>query len=168
MARKRKHLPRLLVYHGRVKKPKVSAFQKAQWQDPEYRARVTAAMREGAKRRKDGRREGLPHGMRRTEANILNNEAAESAKATMKALKEKGVIKDLDKQAEEALEVGVKIMRAPGDKKIKLAAARLVLEYTKSKPAAKSDITVNKAEEWLAAVTAENSDGNEGETSKDA
>lgn len=37
----------------------------------------------------------------------------------------------------------------------RLAALRTVLEYTKQKPASKQDLTVNKAEDWLAMVAAD-------------
>lgn len=119
-----------------------------------------------ARRGKPGR-EGVPDGMRKAEAVPLNEAAKQSAKETMSKLKKAGAIGDLDARAEEALLESIKVMRAPGDKKVKLAAARLVLDFTKSKPAAKSEVTVNKAEDWLKAV-AENDGSDEGETSTDA
>lgn len=110
---------------------------------------------------------GIPDGMRKAEADKLNAAAAESAKETMSKLEKAGVLEDADAQAKEALETTIHIMRKPGDKKVQLAAARQVLEWTKAKPAAKSDITVNKAEAWLAAISEDNDD-KQGEAPKDA
>ena len=85
----------------------------------------------------------------------------------MSELEKAGVLDDADTQAREALETTLLIMRAPGDKKVQLSAARQVLEWTKAKPASKSDITVNKAEAWLASITDTN-DAVEGKASTDA
>lgn len=53
--------------------------------------------------------------------------------------------------AREALEVAVEEMRREKvTSKDKLSAARLVLEYTMSKPASESSVTVKKAEDFLA------------------
>lgn len=52
--------------------------------------------------------------------------------------------------AKEALVAAVESMRMEAiNVKDKLAAARLVLEYTKAKPAAKSEVTVKTAEDFL-------------------
>lgn len=168
--KKRKSSPRPTRYRGRLKRPGTAEAQRKLWADPEWRAQMTKKRQEQAKRRKaEGSvgRYGVPDGMRKAQADQLNQAASESAKETMSELKQTGVLDGLDPRSEQALETAVKIMRAPGDKKVKLAAARLVLDFTKSKPASKSDITVNKAEEWLAAVAAQN-DGDKGETSPDA
>jgi flagellum-specific peptidoglycan hydrolase FlgJ len=54
--------------------------------------------------------------------------------------------------AEEALLTALTVMRAPGDSRNKLAAAKLVLEFTKAKPQAKSEVTLKSAENWLASL----------------
>jgi len=56
---------------------------------------------------------------------------------------------DLPEMAEEALEGALTVLRTPNSQQTKLAAAKLILEFTKSKPVAKSEVSVNKAEEWL-------------------
>jgi hypothetical protein len=155
--KKRKTSPRPSRTLGRQKKPGVSSYMKARWQDPVYRAAMVEKRRQEALLPKRTR-QGVPDGMRLKEATKLNEAAAESAKETMTELRKAGAIDGSDPRAEEALEQAVKIMRAPGDKKVQLAGARLVLEFTKSKPASKSDITVNKAEEWLAEVAATTND----------
>ena len=53
--------------------------------------------------------------------------------------------------AREALETAVTEMRKKElASKDRLAAARLVLEWTKAKPAAESNVTIKKAEDFLA------------------
>lgn len=163
--KKRKKAPRKLRYRGRQKRPGVAEAMKRCWADPEWRAKLLEKRQAIIPFKRSTSRMGVPDGMHREEAYPLNQAAIESAKETMSKLKKAGAIGDLDAKAEEALTTAVEIMRKPGNKGTQLSAARLVLEYTKSKPAAKSDITVNKAEEWLAAITDAD---DKGEASKDA
>ncbi len=57
-----------------------------------------------------------------------------------------------DELAQEALRTAVIIMREPGQAREKLLAARMVLDFTKSKPVTKSEVSVGKAEEFLATL----------------
>lgn len=59
---------------------------------------------------------------------------------------------DLPDMANEALEGALTVLREPSTQATKLSAAKLILEFTKSKPVAKSEVSVNKAEEWLASL----------------
>ena len=54
-----------------------------------------------------------------------------------------------DEFAVEALRTAVEIMREPGQNRDRLTAARMVLDFTKTKPAAKSEVTIGKAEAFL-------------------
>ena len=54
-----------------------------------------------------------------------------------------------DVYAIEALKAAVEIMREPGQNRDRLTAARMVLDFTKTKPAAKSEVTIGKAEAFL-------------------
>ena len=54
-----------------------------------------------------------------------------------------------DVYALEALRAAVEIMREPGQNRDRLTAARMVLDFTKTKPATKQDVTIGKAEEFL-------------------
>lgn len=165
---KRKTSPRPSRTLGRQKKPGVSENLKRLWADPVFRAKMMEKRRiSGLARRGKPGRFGVPDGMRKKEAMILNEAAAQSAKETMADLEKAGIFTDADDAAKEALTKALTVMRAPGDKRDALAAARLVLEYTKAKPASKSELTINKAEAWLAEV-ANNNDDDEGEASKDA
>jgi hypothetical protein len=164
--KRRKRSPRPLRYRGRLKRPGVAQKMKEQWADPEYRARMTAKRKEEALTR-TATREGVPDGMRKAQAYPLNEAAKESAKQTMAELETAGVLVNDSDAAKEALQTSIEIMRKPGEKKVQLAAARQVLEWTKAKPASKSEVTVNKAEEWLKAV-ADQDDDDKGEAPKDA
>lgn len=166
--KRRKRSPRPTRYRGRLKKPGVSVRQKELWADPAYRAKMEEKRRAAGilRRGLPGARQGIPDGMRKAEATKLSAEAAESAKQTMADLKQAGVVVGIDAASEEALTMTLQIMRAPGDKKVRLAAAKQVLEWTRAKPATKSDVTLNAAEAWLAAIANDSDD--KGEPSQDA
>ena len=70
-----------------------------------------------------------------------------------------------DEYQKEALSTAVEIMRLVGETRERLAAARLVLDFTKSKPASKSDVSISKAEDFLASLLNEDEQKNEQETS---
>jgi hypothetical protein len=57
-----------------------------------------------------------------------------------------------DDYAKEALTTAVEVMRVPGETRERLAAARLVLDFTKQKPVAKSEVSIGKAEEFLSSL----------------
>lgn len=78
----------------------------------------------------------------------------------MKKLAKAGVLDENTEMANEALKTALSVMRGPVVPKDKLSAAKLVLEYTKAKPAMKQDITVSTAEAWLEEVIkADNGEG---------
>ena len=66
-----------------------------------------------------------------------------------------------DDYAKDALQTAVEIMQVPGETRERLAAARLVLDFCASRPAAKSEVTIGKAEEFLASLLTEEDDGQE-------
>ena len=57
-----------------------------------------------------------------------------------------------DEYAKAALETAVEVMRVPGDNRERVAAARLVLDFCKQKPASKNEVTIGKAEEFLSSL----------------
>lgn len=84
----------------------------------------------------------------------FQKQARFEATLTMKKLDAAGVLDDTDAQSREAIHKGLEIMRnGAASVKDQLAAARLVLDFTKAKPASKTELTVSAAEEWLDAVT---------------
>ena len=146
--------------------PALSKRLKELWADPEWRAK-TLEKNQAAIRRKIERakltgkrwtRYGVPDGMRKAKANKLWKKANKSAKKTMEDLKENGALEDLNPKAEEALEAAIAVMRSPSNQTIKLNAARLVLDFVKSKPVSKKELTLNKAEEWLKQVASDEDD----------
>ena len=75
----------------------------------------------------------------------------------MNKLEDAGVLDDMDEMAKAALKESLAIMKnGLTATKEKLVAARLVLDFTKAKPAQKQDITVRSAEEWLDEVVKDN------------
>ena len=83
---------------------------------------------------------------------------AQEARHIMDLMKKRGLTLD-DVRAEDALLVAIEVMKdrlgANSTPSARLAAAKLVLEFTKSKPAAKSDVTIRRAEDWLSEIAGE-------------
>jgi hypothetical protein len=147
------------------RRPHQSERWKQYWADPERRAKMIEHNRRIARDPNKRTRFGIPDGMRKEEADAARAAAHERAHKKVAKMKEKGIIPpDIDERAEKALTVAVEILEEPGDKRTRLAAGRLLLDFLKAKPASKSEITVNKAEEWLAAVA---DDDDEQETASD-
>lgn len=102
---------------------------------------------------------GVPDGMRRYQVLPLWEKAEAQAKRFIT------IMEDADKlpknpepmseeaMAKEALYEAFRIAVGPlTDAKTKVPAARLVLEFTKAKPEAKSRVTLDNAEAWLDAL----------------
>jgi hypothetical protein len=102
------------------------------------------------KYRRAGRRLGEGAGRGRQRAGYILGQAKTKVKKDMANIDKK--FPDLDPIAYEALEGAVQVLREPNSQQTKLAAARLLLEFTKSKPVAKSEVSVNAAEIWLASL----------------
>ena len=101
-----------------------------------------------------GRRLGQQFGVSRKETEELWKQARKQVKKDMDNIKKSGI--ELDEAGEEALTTTLELMRGPGDPRLKLAAARQVLEWSRSKPATSTNVTVNAAEQWLASLAEEN------------
>ena len=160
---------RALKNAGRVTLPAAGDALRRKWADPEWREALLAKRRAVAEQRaQEGNpinksRFGIPDGMRREEADAVWAASRQRAKEDMEALKNAGVLDGADAKAEEALQAALEVMRSPLKQETRLAAARLVLDFTKSKPVARSEVTVSTAEEWLKQVTEDNdSDAREG------
>lgn len=99
-------------------------------------------------------RRGVFDGHTKASAGAIWKQAGQEAKLIMKYLKENDMVetpKD-DKyagMADEALEAAITVVRTPANEQTRIAAARLVLDFTRSKPAAKSEVNVKTAEDWL-------------------
>ena len=71
-----------------------------------------------------------------------------------------------DPRAEEALETAVEIMRTPVHNRDRLQAAKLILDFTKVKPVAKSEVTLNNAEAFLSSLLDDDGEQNENPTAE--
>lgn len=90
---------------------------------------------------------GMVDGVRREDALRMWDEGIKQAAKDMENIKKNFTFED--NSAEEALKGALEVLRTPGSQAIKLQAARLLLDFTKIKPVSKSEVSVNKAEDWL-------------------
>lgn len=138
---------------GWFKKPDQSARLKALWADPEYRDRMTKHLHEIR-----GNRVGVPDGVRKRTVTRLKKKAEKAADRFIQMLKNEGdlpqvTVPDTEAgMAEAALKEAFMLAVLPGDKKIKISAINTVLNFTKEKPASKSKVTIDTAEDWLKAA----------------
>jgi len=114
-------------------------------------------------RKNAGRPQGVPDGYRKHEIEPLRAKAQKEAEKVVEIMAEKYDIES--DYAKEALQCAVEIMRVPAATRERLAAARLVLDFTKQKPVAKSEVTVGKAEEFLASLLTEDDSESEAPSS---
>jgi hypothetical protein len=108
-------------------------------------------------RKNGGRPKGVPDGYRKETIEPIRREIKAEAKRVVEIMAEKFNIED--EYAKTALETAVEVMKCPGDNRERVAAARLVLDFTKSKPAAKSEVSISKAEDFLASLVDDEADG---------
>jgi hypothetical protein len=148
------------------RRPNQTIAMQKRWADPAYRAKQA----EGRKRLTLNRarhpekysRAGVPNGMRKAEAQVLWDKATTFADAAMKRLEEQGVVERViipdtdDDIAKKALREAFKMTLGPGNVNDRLAAARLVLAYTKPRPASvvetRDMLTANRDVEKLMAA----------------
>ena len=101
-------------------------------------------------RKNAGRPRGVPDGYRKEIIEPIRQEIQAEAKEVVRIMSEKYNIED--EYQKEALKTAVEVMRIDGQTRERLAAARLVLDFTKSKPASKSDVSISRAEDFLASL----------------
>lgn len=99
-------------------------------------------------RKNAGRPLGVPDGHRKQTIEPLREELRKEAEKVVQVMTKKLDVKP-DDYAEEALVTAVEIMRSPDATRDRLAAARLVLDFTKQKPATKSEMAISQAESFL-------------------
>ena len=110
-------------------------------------------------RKNAGRPAGVPHGYTKETISPLREKAKIEAEKVVSIMSKDD--KDLAENgyAQEALKTAVEVMRVPGETRERLSAARLVLDFTKQKPASRSDVTLGKAEDFLANLLEEEQSG---------
>jgi hypothetical protein len=99
------------------------------------------------KRKNAGRPKGTPDGYTLEAITPIREQAKKDAERIVAKMTKDNNIDD--EYAVEALKAAVEIMREPGQNRDRLTAARMVLDFTKTKPAAKSEVTIGKAEAFL-------------------
>jgi hypothetical protein len=104
-----------------------------------------------------GRPLGSIDGYSKTELTKQRKVAKEEAKGIVKYMEEtKGFVVPKAEFAREAIVAAVETMRMEAiSAKDKLAAARLVLDFTLAKPASQAEVTVKRAEDFLADIAVE-------------
>ena len=116
-------------------------------------------------RKNAGRPKGVPDGYRKETIAPLRAQAKLDAEKVVNIMSDKFNIED--EYQKEALTTAVEVMRLVGETRERLAAARLVLDFTKSKPASKSDVSISRAEDFLASLLQEDEQPDAPEDSKD-
>lgn len=104
-------------------------------------------------RKNGGRPKGVPDGYRKETIAPIRAQAQKDAQRITEIMSDKFNIED--EYQKEALKTAVEVMRLVGETRERLAAARLVLDFTKSKPASKSDVAIHRAEDFLASLLIE-------------
>jgi hypothetical protein len=114
------------------------------WTDPAFRAKQAEGRKrlalDRARHPEKYSRAGVPNGMRKAEAQALWDQASTLADAAMGRLEDDGVVERVvvpdtdDAIAKKCLREAFKMALGPGNVSHRLAAARLVLAYTKPRP----------------------------------
>lgn len=99
------------------------------------------------KRKNAGRPLGVPDGHRKHTIEPLREKLRGEAEKVVEVMAKKIGVED--NYAKEALTTAVEVMRSPDATRDRLAAARLVLDFTKQKPASKSEMAISQAESFL-------------------
>jgi len=101
-------------------------------------------------RKRAGRPVGVVDGYTEEMLKPIREKSAKEAKRIVEIMSDQYNIDD--EYAKEALEAAVRIMREPAQNRDKLTAARLVLDFCKSKPASKNELTIGRAEDFLTSL----------------
>lgn len=104
---------------------------------------------------KVGRRLGHKRGFTLKQFERLEKKAHREARKIVKHMKEQQIFVPDNDVAEEAIKEVIAILRNPASAKDKLTAAKTLLDFTQKKPATNSELTLNKAEDFLEAVLAD-------------
>lgn len=115
---------------------------------PEQRSEYARQLAAKRKAPCGGRRTGVPRTLTVKQYEARKAEQTIIVERIMKKMADNDQLPD-DPRAVEALKESMVILRTQEDAKLKLAAARLVLDFTKAKPTSKQEITVKTAEDYL-------------------
>lgn len=136
----------------KVTKRRRTNFNGGIWATMSPEERVAYSARIRAKRRPDSNPGGRKAGVAWKHTAAEHAAAIEAQKPIiariMKKMADNGQLPD-DPRAVEAIQEAMTVLRSPISAKDKIAAARLVLDFTKAKPTAKVEHTIRSAEDIL-------------------
>lgn len=132
------------------RKPKGPATGAWATMTPKQRSAYSRRISKGVDRRNcgQGRKPGVPTGRTYKQQAQIVAEQQPEIRRILKKMAQQGELPD-DPMAVESLKESLTVLRTSKDHKMKLAAARLILDFTKSKPTAKVEHTVRTAEDFL-------------------
>lgn len=96
-----------------------------------------------------GRIAGVPRDWTKEEAEVYLAGKKPEVKRIISIMSKHGMLPE-DEMAKEALTTAVSVMHTATQFDTKLRAARLILDFSKARPAAKHELTVTRAEQFLA------------------
>ena len=127
----------------------ISRAMKLKWRDRNYREKMSAYFNE---RRQDPAkawsRRGVPNGYSRDQADQMWHECRTIAEGDVRAL-EANSGETLHPYARLALIELISILRSELNDAIRLKAARILLEFTRPKPARRQRVSIGLAEQWF-------------------
>ena len=136
--------------------------QRKLWQDPEHRAKMIAARRRSIEDRRKNpdrySRLGVPNEMHKDEAAKAWAVAQSLADAAIGGLEVQGVLEasplpDTEEAlAKAALHEVAMIALGPVNRRTKMSALKVLLSFTKARPAQRVAARITTPEEWLRAV----------------
>jgi len=86
--------------------------------------------------------------------------AAEKARKAMRIMEEKNIWKADNDVSAKAMDFALQVVSMPeGNVEAKLKAAKIILDFTQSKPVVKNETTLKNAEDFLNQVLSEEGDG---------
>ena len=145
-------------------RPWASEPQKRLWRDPQHRAKMCEArLRSAGDRRKNPERYsrlGIPNGLHRADADVAWEAAATLAENAMRGLEAQGLVpvdvlpNSGEELAKAALHQVSLLALGPTNKRTKMQALKILLDFTKAKPAERRAIRKanNPTDEWMHSV----------------
>ena len=107
-----------------------------------------------------GRPKGLQDGIGYKTYKKLLEKAKITSEKAIRIMEEKNIWKADNDVAKKAMQAAIEVMESQvGTTDNKLKAAKVILEFTQTKPVVKSETTLKSAEEFLSALMAEEVDG---------
>jgi len=129
--------------------PETHYFSK-QWRSEEGRKQQLKYCSQAGK---TAGRKGVANGYSKDVMDVLRHNAKLRAKRMIeKEMPKQELVEKFDvneEYARQALETAAEIMMTPGSDADRLKATKVVLEFTKSKPVARSEVAVHRAEDFL-------------------